>query len=530
MTTTATDIAESVWLGSDKKGSYERLLTFPHDVLAALGEEPQAEDGHVAHHPKKGPLLYFDFVEFYGGSGRVSACVRDLGFSVAPPLDLDSSQAYDLSSPRLLEWAMMMIESGRFGSFLTEPPRTTFSQAAHPALRSYQQPNGYDPTEPRTRQGNLLAHRSFVLHGRRRRRPCGKEQPYLSKMIWMRAWACLRSLGFEEAVVASCQFSSPRKKQFRFLLWEVDAQKVTCRCPGGHEHLKVEGRYTKGSAVYTWELAKHLAEHFGRAIKRLSREDEAPSVGYESVITNDLLTASRWQLGKVWQWKKRAHINVLEASAGLAVLKHVALKRSHVRFNSLFDSRVAKGALSKGRTAAGLQRLCKIAACFQLCADVYPGWSFAPTRLNVSDDPTRDCYIREPSLHGFSDLLTVPEIQMLHASAVNRPLAGWIRLVILVSLFLPSSAASATDRLFDFGSSFSGDHLGVFTFHPHGDFRFGLRFWDFLSELLSDLDFTWKNALHGFVPLDFNYFGSLCASPWILPSWISFEFLASCTL
>ena len=28
---------------------------------------------------QKSPLLYFDFVEFYGRSGRVSACMLDLG-------------------------------------------------------------------------------------------------------------------------------------------------------------------------------------------------------------------------------------------------------------------------------------------------------------------------------------------------------------------------------------------------------------------------------------------------------------------
>jgi hypothetical protein len=37
--------------------------------------------------------------------------------------------------------------------------------------------------------------------------------------------------------------------------------------PGGHEHVRIEGAWTKPSAVYTWELADHLAEGFERAIK-----------------------------------------------------------------------------------------------------------------------------------------------------------------------------------------------------------------------------------------------------------------------
>lgn len=65
--------------------------------------------------PAKAPLLYFEFVEFFGGSGgsgRVSACLANRGFGVAPPLDLSSSRHYDMSDHRLLEWSLYMIEPG----------------------------------------------------------------------------------------------------------------------------------------------------------------------------------------------------------------------------------------------------------------------------------------------------------------------------------------------------------------------------------------------------------------------------------
>ena len=175
---------------SDKKGGYSKLDDAPKSTLAALGIE-LAEDIRqydevqgAGIKPEKHRVLYFDFVEFYGGSGRVSAAAAGLGLVVALPLDLDRSEHYVLSNPRLLEWAFHMIETGRFRSFLTEPPCTTFSAAAHPALRSYKKPLGFAPSEARTKQGNLLAFRSFLLirHGRRHRRPCGKEQPRLSKM------------------------------------------------------------------------------------------------------------------------------------------------------------------------------------------------------------------------------------------------------------------------------------------------------------------------------------------------------------
>lgn len=77
-------------------------------------------------------------------------------------------------------------------SFLSEPPCTTFSPAAHPAVRSYSKSAGFDMTCEK---------------------PCGKEQHRLSKMAWLRAWAALIELGFRESVVASCQFGSPHKSE-----------------------------------------------------------------------------------------------------------------------------------------------------------------------------------------------------------------------------------------------------------------------------------------------------------------------------
>ena len=183
--------------------------------------------------------------------------MAELGHSVAPPLDLSSSRHYNMTDVRLLEWAMHMIEQKRFRSFLSEPPCTTFSPAAHPAVRSYQQPEGYDMSCPKTFLGNLLANRSFVLlrHGRRHRTPCGKEQPRLSKMGWLKAWRALCRLGFRESIIASCQFGSPHKKEFKLLTYLLDAEGLEVKCPGGHTHVRIEGSLTKGSAVYVWDLA-----------------------------------------------------------------------------------------------------------------------------------------------------------------------------------------------------------------------------------------------------------------------------------
>ena len=95
--------------------------------------------------------------------------------------------------------------------------------------------------------------------GVRCRRPCGVEQPRLSKMAWLTFWARLLSDGCEESVIASCQFGSIHRKEFRFLFHLLDAARLEARCPGGHQHVKIEGAYTKPSATYVEDLGHHLA-------------------------------------------------------------------------------------------------------------------------------------------------------------------------------------------------------------------------------------------------------------------------------
>ena len=451
-TSIPSQLAEVLWLGSDKRGCYTRLDSQPVSLLNAAGVETHelgGESDGVEFRPQKSPLLYFDFVEFYGGSGRVSACMQQLGHSVAPPLDLSASRHFDFTDARLLEWCMHMIEQRRFKSFLSEPPCTTFSPAAHPAVRSYKQPEGFDMQCPKTWTGNLLANRSFVLlrHGRKHGAPCGKEQPHLSKMAWLPAWSQLLDMDFLESVIASCQFGSPHRKQFRFITYLLDSEGLEVRCPGGHEHVRVEGAYTKDSAVYVWGLARHLAKHFSAALARVrAAENDCTSVeGHESLILNDLLASSSWKVEKCWSWKRKSHINVLEGHGGLAVLADAALKCPDSRFCCLLDSRAAKGALAKGRSSSvSLQRVCKRSAAYQLGFGLYPGWGFAPTRLNVADDPTRRTALRQPVKHSILDFMDFRNVQQAHARSLARWSTNWVRLALLL-LFLQVEGASGLD-------------------------------------------------------------------------------------
>ena len=64
------------------------------------------------------------------------------------------------------------------------------------------------------------------------------------------------------------------------------------RCTGGHSHIRIEGQFTKKSAVYTPELAAFLAKHITAAVKNL-RDDQTrhPHVaGLESIVIDDVLS------------------------------------------------------------------------------------------------------------------------------------------------------------------------------------------------------------------------------------------------
>lgn len=419
-TEVSTQIARVLWLDGDRRGCYTKLDNGFRAALKAVGEFDDADgddssfpSGDVLN-PGKPPLFKFDFIEVFGGAGSVSDAMRDLGHVVGPVLDLSFSRKYDMKSLEMLQWIIYMLKEGHLRSVFVEPPCTTFSPAAHPACRSYKEPLGWSRENPTVLHGNSLAFRSMTIIYvcKRYERPGDLEQPRLSKMAWTSPWQWLLTLGCSEAVIASCQFGSPHRKEFRLLLTGVDAEGLTRKCPGGHQHLRIEGKYTKGSAVYTWGVAWHIASGFSRALHKLRQQEAEDVFGeklqHESVLVNDVLRAARWEAMRVWFWKSKVHINLLETSVVASLLKQMMRSHPGTRLNILLDSSVAKGALAKGRSSSlGLQPILRRAAACQIAGNLYPAHSYAPTKLNVADDPTRDAEIRLPSTLRLRDLLPV---------------------------------------------------------------------------------------------------------------------------
>eukprot|EP00438_Fugacium_kawagutii_P026137 Skav233834 [mRNA] locus=scaffold2623:156193:158361:+ [translate_table: standard] len=265
-------------------------------------------------------------------------------------------------------------------------------------------------------------------------------------MAWLSAWRWLLSLGCEEAQVHSCQFGSPHKKRFRILTANMDAKGMTCKCQGGHPHVRIEGALTKPSAIYTDGVANHFAACFAKALRALEEGAVGPIQGrFESVLVNDILRTGSWSLDREWFWRRKSHINLLEASVTTSLLKQQITERYGRRFVICLDSAVARGALAKGRSSSfSLQPVLKRAAACQIGGNLYPSYSHAPTKLNVADDPTREEELRSPCALSLMDFVPEGVLQELHASKLSRLVANWLRLGLILT-FLPGAFAESFD-------------------------------------------------------------------------------------
>lgn len=417
----------------------QEALVHKMSSAGLLEDDADKSCGPDVFAPRKGPLLRFDFIEVCGGASKVSRELSKLGWVVGPCLDLDSSVHFDLSSLDLLRWIIYLLESGLLDGLMV--PCTTFSPAQHPALRSYTLTRGYRPTEPRTLLGTVLALHGFsLMFVASRVGAIGLlEQSRRSKMCWMPEWKRFLENGWaHEEWCASCAYGSKHKKEFRFLITNLESAELHRKCDGSHTHIKIEGKYTKPSAVYTDELAYALAVCISKGL-RLKKAKEAyhhtVDSGLESVVFNDFLVSSKWSVVDQWTWKKPAHINIHESAAVLRLLKHQAISSPKTRFPVGVDSHVGLSALAKGRSPSyGLRPVLRRAACVCLAGCLYPAYLFAPTRWNPGDCPTRNVDFPLPVKNGFCRSLSFEELLALSpASGLRRFLSNWARLFLLLS-------------------------------------------------------------------------------------------------
>lgn len=305
----------ALWRTGRKIGGYARMLTRAEALIQKLDPSFQLlSEGHPAVFEPQSierPRAHrFHFIELCGGAGKVSKFLAERGWVCGPIIDLDASPFFNLRMLRLLSWVYHLFEQALLDSAMIEPPCTTFSPAQHPASRGYDQPRGYQPLEEKTLEGTELALRSLAIIKlcASLRKPGLLEQPRKSKMRRLEEWIALLALGLaEENWAASCAYGSPHQKEFVFLSTGLPAGDLHRKCTRDHQHIPIQGKWTKQSAVYTDQLAWAIAECFHKglyAMHREARQHSPKTLGLESVLCNDVLLSHSWQVLKALALEK----------------------------------------------------------------------------------------------------------------------------------------------------------------------------------------------------------------------------------
>ena len=433
-------LIEVMWKGLKSKGAYTRLLSPSETILKAVGElEPSEPDGRVD--PPRPIAFHFDFIEVFAGASLISSFLSSWNFVCGPPVEISSSAEFNVAEVRVIEWLTFLVSEKRLLSFFLCPPCTTFSIMRRPALRSQATPYGFCPLEEKTSAGNVLAHRSMQLMyvGAQNEVPGIAETPWSSFMKHLPAWrhvACLPVSRFCRA--DSCRFGSPHQKAFRFLSVHLDLHDVSRRCQCKTKHLQIQGKYTKGSAIYTKELAMNLALCFKKGILEVKRkvheENSLVVKGLENQLCNEIVTSSTWTCESSWTFRKESHINILEMASVLRLVQKLSDRCCPLRVINLVDSHVTKGAASKGRTAShGLGAILRRLNAHLVASSIFLCVPFVPTRLNPSDDPTRDREVRGP-LPGLllEDWTDSEVLDLLSLPPTRRWSSNWIRIILRI--------------------------------------------------------------------------------------------------
>lgn len=432
------DFARFLWRISRSKGAYHRLMTPLQTISKRLGllEELGPEVTTTISRPI---AFCYDFLEVFSGASTVSRALDALGFVVGPPVDLSISEEFNMEWVRVVSWITFMLAAKRLCSVMCEPPCTSFSIMRRPPLRSRLCPYGFSPRNQQTYLGNPLLCRSLqILRVALINGACAiLESPFSALTKHLPPYAAfLKQPGASMCRTDSCMFGSIHLKAFRFLAANLDLSGLRVKCSRDHQHIVVQGAYTKASATYTPGLSEALAQTFAEGILRFKGEIEdccvPPVKGLESQAINSVALSSDWEVHKSWTFRRPAHINVLEFSVLEKLAIDLVEQGISRRVVSLADSFVVSAAAAKGRTSSyGLAPVLRRYNALCVAGGLYFNVPFVPTRLNCSDDPTRDCPLRSKSgSFDISKLSPSDQYRVAALPKLRRWCSNWLRLVL----------------------------------------------------------------------------------------------------
>ena len=214
-------------------------------------------------------------------------------------------------------------------------------------------------------------------------------------------------------------------------------------CPAIHRCSVRVARVLEGTLTYLCKgIMRKPAPCTARQWPRLSSGpclaskpplEPAPAPGFENFLLNDVLCGAPWEVLLDWRWKKDSHINRHESDSTNRLLQFLVTQEGDLRFFAITNSAFALGAHRKARFLRASLRRAGALAC---AGGLYPGNVFGPSRLNTSDDPTRDRVVRSPCPLRVHDRLN--EVVLAAAASLRslpRFLAPLCLLACCVGLF-----------------------------------------------------------------------------------------------
>ena len=412
--------ARSLWQNGDRRGAYSRLEEGPQVLLKAAGLAPCAED--VDEAPISRPLretvpFSFDVIEvgccqgLLGGPGPVE------GLDLSPCFSPGTSRHFDLLVPDFLLWLCEALAGGYTGGLLLHPAGVCCGSGpprayALRALAAFRVSAGFSVPSVLLLPCSVLPELGGHLHS---------VEGLCSTPPFRLGW--LDGAGASRLCLCLCSLAETGPLQSLGL--PGDSPPDLC-CASGLPDRQVFGKVLRDSFSLS-----------------LTRRDPVPAApGLESVAVNDVLSGAAWEVTSVIPWRGASHINVLELAVIVALHRQLAVSAPDARHTVLVDSQVAKSAAAKGRSASrALGYALARSAAIQLGFGLFFAYGFAPTRLNIADDPTRFAELRAPTPFRLFEALTSDEWHTLSARRFRRPSASWLRLVLLLLAFLPSGSS-----------------------------------------------------------------------------------------
>ena len=122
--------------------------------------------------------------------------------------------------------------------------------------------------------------------------------------------------------------------------------RLSRKCTRDHVHVRIEGKWTKDSAIYPGALAEELAKAYADGRLRSLEAHTPNSEGLDSPLVDDLAFSLPWSVEKAWNWKRPVRINLLETSCVYRLVTSLAMGPTPLRFCRFCESNVARSAVA----------------------------------------------------------------------------------------------------------------------------------------------------------------------------------------